>query len=280
MRIDINFRDIPTYRASWAPIYFEPIMGSGERFTVGVLLADEEGIALKRTINDAVIKALFGSRFHHISQMIEFIFDGLSQLKLDTSQPVKLPLSGFFVGAWNVASSRSYREGVFKQASYQSAALAKMSESGLIEKDQTAIANRRFGLEVRNHVIKIRPDLSDNFNAVIQLVPDGVPPKLGFLHSGNAANFGRLRTNSLNDSFKSLRSKIHELHQAKKWGKINRGYLIVSRSGAYDGDIIQELPDTDRAIKQLNHEASGDEIKFIVSESIDEASELVRKLAA
>ncbi|WP_271595907.1 hypothetical protein [Bradyrhizobium sp. CCBAU 25360] len=55
MSIKLDVQTAPSYRASWAPVFFEPITGSGERITVGIVVSDAAGGEVKRTVRDEVL---------------------------------------------------------------------------------------------------------------------------------------------------------------------------------------------------------------------------------
>jgi hypothetical protein len=275
MKINLESIEFPSYRANWAPVFFEPISGSGERLTIGIVLIDRDGVEIKRTINNSLMKKLFREKFAHVLKMTEFIFDGLRSSSIDNSREIALPLSGFKIGSWTEASSGLLRDGVFKQAVYQSSALANMSDFEVIDTKLITKSNDRFKAAVKKNVIKIRPDLSRAFNASVKLVPNGVPIKLGFLHSNGAANFGRLGQRSLNASFMSLRAKLHELHHVKQADLIKHGQLIIPSPVKVGHLEAYENNDIARAITELKHEANKDGLELKIANDNDHAASLI-----
>src|SRR3954453_13254479 len=107
MSINLDVQQAPSYRASWAPVFFEPITGSGERITVAIVVSDAAGHEVKRTVRDEVLKALFGSKRAHLSQMIDFVLSALRS-QSGVSNPT-IPMTGFSLGRWQEASSRAER---------------------------------------------------------------------------------------------------------------------------------------------------------------------------
>jgi hypothetical protein len=259
---------------------FEPITGSGERITVAIVVSDGAGREVKRTVRDEVLKALYGSRRAHLSQMIDFVLAALRSQIGDA--PPSIPLTGFSLGSWQEASSRAERYGVLRQAVYRSCSMASLDDLDAQE-DEGAVqeGTKQWQAQVRQSVIERRPELANSFNCDVQLISNGLPPRIGFLHEGRGANFATLRPNGLSASVGTVRGKLYELVMVKREGFVSRGAVIL---GAPREDDItypeKALQATMRAIAELKHEAAKDDLELIPAHSVPEAADRVLALAA
>lgn len=263
MSIKLDVQTAPSYRASWAPVFFEPITGSGERITVAIVVSDAAGGEVKRTVREDVLKALYGSRRAHLSQMIDFVLDALRS-QIGNANPT-IPLTGFSLGSWKEASSRAERYGVLRQAVYRSCSMASLDELDAQEDETTAQeGTKQWQAQVRQSVIERRPELANSFNCDVQLISNGMPPRIGFLYESRGANFATLRPNGLSASVGTVRGKLYELVMVKREGFVSRGAVIL---GAPREDDItypeKALQATMRAIAELKHEAAKDDLELI-----------------
>lgn len=280
MSINLDVQQAPSYRASWAPVFFEPITGSGERITVAVLISDAAGREVKRTVRDEVLKALYGSKRAHLSQMIDFVLAAL-RAQGDESNP-KIPLTGFSLGQWQEASSRAERYGVLRQAVMRSCSMATLDDLDAQEDEATAQEGaKQWQVQVRQSVIERRPELANSFNRDVQLISNGLPPRIGFLHDGRGANFATLRPNGLSASVGTVRGKLYELVMVKREGFVSRGAVILGAPREEDLTYSEKaLQATMRAIAELKHEASEDDLELMPAHSVLEAADQVLALAA
>ena len=280
MSINLDVQQAPSYRASWAPLFFEPITGSGERITVAVLISDAAGREVKRTVRDEVLKALYGSKRAHLSQMIDFVLTAL-RAQGGESNPT-MPLTGFSLGQWQEASSRAERYGVLRQAVMRSCSMAILDDLDAQEDEATAQEGaKQWQVQVRQSVIERRPELANSFNRDVQLISNGLPPRIGFLHDGRGVNFATLRPNGLSASVGTVRGKLYELVMVKREGFVKRGAEILGAPREEDLTYSEKaLQATMRAIAELKHEASEDDLELMPAYSVPEAADQVLALAA
>lgn len=280
MSIKLDVQTAPSYRANWAPVFFEPISGSGERITVAIVVFDAAGGEVKRTVRDDVLKALYGSKRAHLSQMIDFVLSSLRS-QIGHRDPT-IPLTGFSLGSWQEASSRAERYGVLRQAVYRSCSMANLDDIDAQEDETTAQeGTRQWQAQVRQSVIERRPELANCFNRDVQLISNGMPPRIGFLYESRGCNFATLRPNGLSTSVGAVRGKLYELVMVKREGFVSRGAVIL---GAPREDDItypeKALQASMRAIAELKHEAAKDDLELTPAHSVSEAADRVLALAA
>ena len=71
-----QFPQLPDYEATWRAIYMEPMMGSGERISVGVIAFDVGGrCGAIKTLNSSRLLALFGNQASGMASMIDSVID-------------------------------------------------------------------------------------------------------------------------------------------------------------------------------------------------------------
>ncbi|MCK1460636.1 hypothetical protein IVB34_20245 [Bradyrhizobium sp. 2] len=160
--------------------------------------------------------------------------------------------------------------------------MASLDELDAQEDETTAQeGTKQWQAQVRQSVIERRPELANSFNCDVQLISNGMPPRIGFLYESRGANFATLRPNGLSASVGTVRGKLYELVMVKREGFVSRGAVIL---GAPREDDItypeKALQATMRAIAELKHEAAKDDLELIPAHSVPEAADQVLALAA
>lgn len=275
---------VPAYRATWRAIYYEPVSGSGERWTVGIAAADAEGEEIRDTLSPLTLKCLFGEARTHVKAMIDFALDDLrAQLQSGTLLEAITPaLEGVFLGPPSPAASQRGRLGVFRQAVYRSTALAAMD--GLEQEPNEETAQEQLGsLETRIRLLVTgrKPALERFFNVKMPLFPDGEPIRYGFLRPGRAAQFELLRPDGLGYSRRAARAKLYELAKLRLVEPSYQAAMILATPR--DEDLLysdQQLANAKRSLRELTREAQSDAIALFPAHSDTEAAESLIRFAA
>lgn len=90
-----------SYKAIAAPIYWEPMMGSGERIVGAVAAVGEDGqVTTVQALNPAALRALFQSQGTNAARILGWVCESMkAQLEAESQlDRLKAPLSGFQVG--------------------------------------------------------------------------------------------------------------------------------------------------------------------------------------
>lgn len=281
MSENLSSRKMPSYRANWAPVFLEPISGSGERITIGVVLRDSQGVEVKRTVRDDVLKSLYGSKKAHLSQMIEVALAAVREQVAVSN--LCFPSSGFCLGPWREASSNAERYGVFRQAIYRTSSLAALLDLESQDEDTSAQdgTTRHWFKQIQNSVVQSRPQLASAFNVEVQLIRDGLPPRLGFLFQRKGANFETLRPNALLGTVRAARGRLFELTRVKTMGDLDTGAMILGVPRPDDLTYPEKaLQAIDRALLELRHEAGQDNIAVLAAHTVDDAAKHILTFAA
>ncbi|MFW2149560.1 hypothetical protein ACK2M2_15800 [Acinetobacter sp. TY1] len=108
---DLFFPQSPPIIAEWQPIFLEPIVNSGERITVLIIIKNQKNeVTINRAIDEPILKLLYGKSSSHIIGLIEYLEKSIKNpLNWD------IPFEGVYLGPWSTATDFSL-EGVLLQA--------------------------------------------------------------------------------------------------------------------------------------------------------------------
>ena len=120
---------MPIFSAKYRAIYFEPINGSGELFTIGIMAQAETGeISVIQTLPDQSIQCMYGNKSEGIKKMVSIILESaknylLENLPIEQWEP---PMTGTMAGDIQKSYSNNGMEGILFQgiSSYSSLCFA------------------------------------------------------------------------------------------------------------------------------------------------------------
>lgn len=129
---------LPQFTASYRPIYFEPIIDSGERFAIGIMALAETGeFRVLPTLSEKTMRSMYGDKTDQIRGLVSLILESAEShltagFPLEQWQP---PVSGAIAGMTQKTYSNNGLEGVLFQAitSYASLYKGKIVKDGLSE---------------------------------------------------------------------------------------------------------------------------------------------------
>lgn len=195
-----GFPPLPAITAQWAPVYLEPLPGSGERITVGVVAyagPDKEHHVLP-TLREAAARCMYGE---HASQIV-----GLAGLALaDLESHFK---NGVGLNDWNPALRSSISLGPISTGYGDSAEDVARSGAQLASslywskpiRDSSAPDHDaapdpdadEWIRQIKNATIAMRQEFGVRFLKRISLTAKAPPTRIGYYGSRLAAQFGRL----------------------------------------------------------------------------------------
>lgn len=279
---EFNFPPLPGYVATWYALRFEPMRGTGESFTCAILLKDEQGVDVRSVIRDDILKALFGDYADHVQSMIDTSISSLSAFALQNDPEAwSPPLTGFSLAEKRSGSSRTERDGLFRQAIKLSSAFAQMDFGNQEDNERPALeASRTFISRVRQQVADARTDLDHFFQKSASIVPNGSLVQFGFLMPRRAAHFEVLRPSTLSTSVRFARGKLYELKKARVLVPLERAALIVGIPHRDDLAFSDKQHySIERELTELQQEAREDETDVLSAENTTKAAEHVVDLA-
>ncbi len=282
-----GFPVLPQFKASWCPIYWEPIEGSGERITFAIVSKSATGSRIHSVLRPPVVRALYGNKHAGVRGFFELVADSLTDHFNHGKSPTTWmpPISGIHVGGWRESLSNSL-DGIVAQAVAQASSLswadtAFYQEFGAMEDTKQRPVRKRMGELVKEYVGQRRQDLLPFFDQEGKLVDDGVPVRFGFVSPRLVAQFGLLRPSDLGRSYKDARGRLWELQKAANRAPFAYASLILH---VPDRDDVMfddaEIESAEKAFEELRLEARDDKVEVLPVHSTEEAGDAVLKLAA
>lgn len=188
------FPNSPSLRAEWAPIYLEPLEGSGERFVVAVACRGDSGGAAKVAIRHAVLKCMYGEQGQQVLGLAELVVESLNE-HLNSGGSIAdwmAPAASCYVGPVRLAFGDSL-ESVLNQGIRLTASLTEQVEVNLQAADETgessALQVDRFILQVKTTVRERVQDFETRFKRTVSVRLGAQPTEIGYLGERLAANF-------------------------------------------------------------------------------------------
>jgi hypothetical protein len=208
------------YSAKWAPIYFEPVMGSGEKITVAIVAINDDGTEYKavQAIRAQVIKAMYGSQHKNFSNIIEFIIDDINK-HIETNGDFvnwKSSLHGAFLGSPKKSRAENMT-GILRQAIQLTASLSSLTFNEQVKNiNQNDIWSRQF----KEQVIFSDRSLEKYFDAKFE-IPNGRPITLFYSSDKLATNTCKLLPATVNQDYEKNKAKLIDLDFVREQRVLN-----------------------------------------------------------
>lgn len=189
------FPSPPSVSAEWAPVYIEPLHGSGERFVVAVVCRDEGGRGeAKLAVRASVLKCMYGEQAGQVLGLAELVIESfhdhlMSGGNLGTWMP---PSQNCHIGVVRVAYGESL-DSILNQGIRLTASLAEDVSVELPAQDDSsgvsALQVDRFVQQVKATVKQRMQDFESRFNRTVVVRQGAEPTSIGYLGVQIAANF-------------------------------------------------------------------------------------------
>lgn len=180
--LDSLFPAMPAFYAQWKAIYFEPVVNSGEKITVLIVVKTKNGIEVWEALHPTVVDSLYGTKSKSFISLVQLIKKEI----VKNNGEIPLGIGGVCEGIWHDAQSINLK-GIVRQALYKSASLGSVALKGLYESDDTYGDNEqidnRWSNRVKNALLEIDPNQARNFDIRVPL-GRGVKIRCGF-HTGD-----------------------------------------------------------------------------------------------
>jgi hypothetical protein len=291
-------------QCSWAPIYIEPIMGSGERLTIGVVGANMEAFYLARANRLDRLKCLFDDANDAAIFAAEASLDAFEALLAEQGlQAMKEPpwlFDSVSLGGIQHVRGSSVRDVAITWLAFSSCLhqpAAATNDSLLALTAGQPIATMREDLEpvrdrlpklVFDYVIARRSGLSKAFRQV------GAEPKprrrshevsIDFYGSALVANIGTLVAGGIGTSVERIKRKMWDLKVARD---LNQSPLLqlhhemlVQRPANDDPQLTQrQLDNLQLAVEDLEKQADTEQIRFRPLQSVGQIGEHILQAEA
>lgn len=271
MRDDLNFPTIPKYKAQWKAIYLEPILHSGERINILIIIKNQDNsIEAFESLHPTIIDNLYGSKSSSFQKLILFIKNQI--IKNDGN--ITTAIDGIYESNWNDALSND-KKGVIRQALFKSASLGAVALQGLYASEGDNNLNdqidKRWANQVKNIFLERNPIYMnrDYFDVKIK-VEDNVKISCGFHTSRYSAKFNVCSSQTL----ARMKANLLDLKTLDRHHQSNQFDLILYLPSEEDVRMTPKVLKNMKAnIKILRDEVSVNKnIHVITCESPNEGA--------
>lgn len=200
------------FSGRWAPLYLEPISGSGERITFAVVVMGPDGKAhVERLLRPDVLRLLYGPKAKHLLGMFD-VAEQSVLAALTASIAVELPLQGFYMGEFRAGMGQS-RADLIEQGRVMAASLAtrNVGEIAASDAEEDEKQTGLWAQKVQQIVTTTAVDLAANFHREWKPVGRHLPARFGYFDGHYAAHFGVVRRDRPTGSIYHLKSRLWEL---------------------------------------------------------------------
>lgn len=208
----------PSFRATCAPVYLEPMMGSGEKFTVIIAACSEDGtVRVCNAIRPHVVKAMYGNKHNQFNSIIELLIKSLENhlnVHKNFSGWVS-PIVAARLGEVFQAQS-SDMTGVLRQAVQLTASLSSLDFfSAEDENDDKYSSENTWANQLKAKIIYEKPSFEQYFNREFKVDGQARAAKIFYLSSNVAINTDRLIPTNLASHLDRNKARILDLLSVK-----------------------------------------------------------------
>ncbi|EIN5961132.1 hypothetical protein ACYVL9_002966 [Vibrio fluvialis] len=287
--IDMIFPEMPEYKGAWQAIYFEPVVGSGERVTIAVAGFGVSGeFQIIQSIRSELLECLYGINAPRIRSMIDMVIQSSRAYysREKTLKAWKAPIDGVFLGQLTQALDYDLT-GILKQAIRFSSSLSSLAldaERDDEEEDQPKRYSAKFSKSIQTELYAINSALDDSFNQKIKVSESDVLTPYGFMNDRYVSNFGLLVPTRMSGSLNAIKARIFDIEALKKSNylmKPQRFEVIIGTPSFSDPTLsdksIIRLKDTLEMVEEI---ALKENINVFRAESALEAAKHINVMAA
>ncbi len=259
---------------SWRAIYWEPVMGSGERLCVGCITSLHGKTKAHKAVKPGVLMALYSANGASAEMMLDRGFSLLNQIaNIQSLSDMEAPFYGTFLGSLFNSHVNTEQE-LVQIALIMTSSMCNMSDPGLLDESEPATdggkkVNHQFITRVKKEVSDQRPELSPYFNIEAKLLTKNRPVRFGFLSDRLVAHLGLLQQQNLNGAVRNARGLMAEVHMAhiareeQGLAAVVLGYppLNSASLGSADREAIAD------SLEELRLEAAQLNVKFAAGDT-------------
>ena len=278
------FPVLPAQAFQGAPIYLEPMMGSGECFTVLVAVVGATGAQVIPAIRPAVIRAMYGIKASHFNGLVTLLQESLHDYleKWRSFDGWRPPLAGAKIG-----DVRSLLADDADHALRQ-LVLLHASLSAVDDSDDDQDTNTEEPLDaywwkdVKSAVVARCPALAPGFHVQIDGRVAGYRFRLGFFAQGLVAHFGLARPDRLSNDSRDLKAKLWELQAVRAHrSDIREASLVLCAPTPSPLYGIRQLESARVLVNEIQKEAVDRQLLLHSVTTTEEAAEfLIQRIAA
>ncbi|MBB4835009.1 hypothetical protein [Acinetobacter schindleri] len=268
---NLTFPKSPPIAAEWQPIFLEPIINSGERIAILIVIRTTDGaFSVHRALDDKLLKILFGDNHSQINGLIEYI-----EKTIKTSIDWVIPFDGVYAPGWTKTNDFSM-EGILSQALSQTSSLSTFGN--LIENTKRNLAKGdSWSSEVKNIVVSSMPNLMKHFDRDV-LITNDISYTYNFFYESFVANL--LDFKSLNKP--KAQTSIFKMQLLAHNTAIKKKQLILQLPSKLDLSEMsaQKQLKIEEQIHLFSHFLNSNKVDLISVETSLEASEKILSAVA
>lgn len=200
-------------------MYWQPVMGSGERIMVGVIIESSGETTAHRLIRSDVLESLYGSNVKQIEHFLDTALSTLCEIAKLSGQKHMPEIMGIFPGKTQTSQAQSRTEAI-RHAIMLYSSLCNPYYSEQDEEEESilvTVANKRFSTDIRSKVIQSHPILKEFFNKRSPMHENGNPVRFGFISPQIILHFAVLHPTRQSQSVSNARAKLWELSGARDY---------------------------------------------------------------
>ncbi|MFC4653542.1 hypothetical protein ACFO3I_00755 [Rheinheimera marina] len=282
------FPSNPNYAGRWHAIYLEPIVGSGEKISIGVLaIGADSQYKVIQAIRAELLDCLYGSQAENMQSMIDWVLTSAREELKQHGTICKWspPFSGVKLSKEYQAADENI-EGILKQAIRFTSSLSTLALDAEREDDeyQPRKYSEHWTKSISDELKIIAPHFGSNFNRKIKVGDANILTTYGFLTDQYVTNFGLLIPTRLSASLNTIKAKLFDLETLKRSNLLIKPekYEIIIGTPSFNDPTL-----SDKSIKRLKEtlgmisELSEDEnIGLFQAESASQAANHIFEVAA
>jgi hypothetical protein len=281
-------------KAKWVPIYIEPVVGSGERITIGVAVAYQNRYLTVPVVTLERLACLYGKENQSLMfaakaamESFDRVLSKEGDLALETWHA---PFEGVIKGATRIGAGNSLEEIARSGLMLCSSLVEKIADEEESENSSAAVTTVRLEHMIKDKVLAERQSLEIAFNRPFKYVTSGRATRIGFVGQRLVANFGLLTPLHLGQLWKDAKAKLWDLEQIRDdikrpefnlSAKLNSFELLVNRVRDDDPQYSEkQIKSVQETYNELEFEADRKEIMCRWMKSPDEIAKHIVKLEA
>jgi len=285
-----TFPKLPTLQATWAPIYLEPVLHSGEKITAGIAVTGSNGETMVvPTLSGKQLSCIYGEKDGgSLFRIVQLTLDSLSEHLKESPSILswETPFSGMSLGQHHETVGDDLLA-VAKIAMRFSASFSGHLTDGqhIVSADAiavNAIEDDRWPKRIYEAVVSEKPEFEEYFNRTVAIFQGAPASKFDFFGKRYVSNFGRLipSPRSLGRMRSSAKAKLWDLARLREApgvkGNITALEFIIWRPRqddmAYSEGEMKALGDT---IFELQEAAKAENLKTVPVHTVAEASQRI-----
>ena len=263
-------------------MYWQPVMGSGERIMAGVIIEFSGETTSHRLIRPDVLESLYGPESKKIEHYLDTSLSVACEVAKIAGQEQLSELMGLFPGKTQSSQARTRVEAI-RHAVLLYSSLCNpdyTDENDEFDSPSVIEANKRFSTEIRYKTLIIEPNYTEFFNKKSPLFEGGNPVRFGFISPKIIIHFAVLHPIRQSQSVSNARAKLWELSGARDY-ITSPAAMILSVPEPSDPTIgPQQREAALRNMAEIEKEADDREMRIYHVHSADTGAKQLIKLAA